>query len=163
VLGNEDLTATLTATGIADVTCTNPAGNVAPGQRTSVTTTGTQSDIEVKNGRATFNVTTAEPGPLNPAEVCPNRKWTATITDVEFTSATLTLIQGGSTQTLYASAARVLTLHCPSWIASLGRPAVRFMRVGGRCGAFGAEVSRSSAWGLSTPGAERHRGSQASP
>jgi hypothetical protein len=94
-LGNEDLTATLTATGIADVTCTNPAGNVAPGQRTSVTTTGTQSDIEVKNGRATFNVTTAEPGPLDPAEVCPNRKWTATITDVEFTSATLTLIQGG--------------------------------------------------------------------
>ena len=94
-LGNEDLTARITATGVADVTCTNPAGNVAPGQRTSVTTTGTQEDIEVKNGRATFNVTTAEPGPLNPADVCPNRKWTATITDVDFTSATLTLIQGG--------------------------------------------------------------------
>jgi len=92
-LGNDDLTATLTATGTADVTCTNPAGNVAPGQRTSVTTTGTQSDIEVKNGRATFSVTTAEPGPLDPAVVCPNRKWTATITDVDFTSATLKLIQ----------------------------------------------------------------------
>jgi hypothetical protein len=92
-LGGDDLTATISATGVADVTCTNPAGNVAPGQRTSVTTSGTQSDIEVKNGRATFNVTTAEPGPLNPAVVCPNRKWTATITDVDFTSATLTLIQ----------------------------------------------------------------------
>jgi hypothetical protein len=94
-LGNGDLTAQITATGLADVTCTNPAGNVAPGQRTSVTTSGTQSGIEVKNGRATFDVTTAEPGPLDPAVVCPNSKWTATITDVDFTSATLTLIQGG--------------------------------------------------------------------
>jgi hypothetical protein len=94
-LGNGDLTAQITATGVADVTCTNPAGNVAPGQRTNVTTSGTQSGIEVKNGRATFDVTTAEPGPLDPAVVCPNRKWTATITDVHFTSATLTLIQGG--------------------------------------------------------------------
>ena len=96
-LGNQDLTAVLTATGTADVTCTNPAGNVAPGQRTTTTTTGTQEAIEVKNGRATFNVTTAEPTAPNPAKVCPNRKWTATITDVRFTSATLTLIQGGKT------------------------------------------------------------------
>ena len=94
-LGNENLTATISATGVGDVTCTNPAGNVAPGQQTSVTTSGTQSNIEVKNGRATFNVTTAEPASPNPAVVCPNRKWSATITDVDFTSATLTLIQGG--------------------------------------------------------------------
>lgn len=95
-LGNQDLTAVLDATGTADVTCTNPAGNVAPGQRTTVDVSGSQSNIQVKNGRATFNVTTAQPGPLDPAVVCPNRKWTAQITDVDFTSATLTLIQGGS-------------------------------------------------------------------
>lgn len=94
-LGNDDLTAVITASGVGDVTCTNPAGNVAPGQRTNVTTSGTQSDIEVKNGRATFDVTTAEPPAPDPAVVCPNRKWTAAITDVEFTSATLTLIQDG--------------------------------------------------------------------
>jgi hypothetical protein len=92
-LGGQDLTATISATGVGDVTCTNPAGNVAPGQATTVNASGTQSGIEVKNGRATFNVTTAEP--TAPTNACPNRKWTATITDVDFSSATLTLRQGG--------------------------------------------------------------------
>jgi hypothetical protein len=94
-LGNEDLDVTLDATGVGSVTCTNPAGNVAPGQDTSVTASGSQTGIEPKNGGAVFDVTTAEPPAPNPAVVCPNRKWTATITDVEFTSATLTLSQGG--------------------------------------------------------------------
>ena len=94
-LGTQDLTVTLYAPGTAAVTCSNPAGQVAPGQRTSTSTSGAQSGIEVKNGRATFNVTTAEPASPNPAVVCPNRKWTATITDVVFSSATLTLTQGG--------------------------------------------------------------------
>ena len=94
-LGNQDLTARLTARGIASVECYNPAGNRAPGQDTAVTTSGTQSSIEVKNGRATFNVTSAAPTVSSSA--CPNKKWTATVIDVEFTSATLTLIQGGRT------------------------------------------------------------------
>lgn len=94
-LGNENLTATLSATGLASVECINPAGNRAPGQDTSVVTTGTQSNIEVKNGRATFNVTSAEPKVSSSA--CPNRKWRAVVTDVDFSSATLTLSQGGST------------------------------------------------------------------
>ena len=94
-LGNENLTVVLDATGTGSVTCTNPAGNVAPGQDTSVNASGSQSDIEVKNGRTSFDVTTAEPPAPNPAVVCPNRRWTATITDVDFTSATLTFIQGG--------------------------------------------------------------------
>ena len=94
-LGNEDLTVVLDATGTGSVTCTNPGGNVAPGQDTTVNASGSQSDIEVKNGRTSFNVTTDEPPAPNPAVACPNRKWTATITDVEFNSATLTFIQGG--------------------------------------------------------------------
>ena len=83
------------AAGTATVTCTNPAGNVAPGQRTTVDATGSQIGIELKNGRATFSVTTLEPADPDPAEVCPNRKWTADITDVQFTSYDLTLVQGG--------------------------------------------------------------------
>jgi hypothetical protein len=94
-LGNQNLTAVLSATGIASVECINPAGNRAPGQDTSVSTTGTQSNIQVKNGRATFNVTSAEPRVSSAA--CPNNKWRAVVTDVDFTRATLTLIQGGAT------------------------------------------------------------------
>ena len=94
-LGNEDLTWVLTATGTASVECYNPAGNHAPGQDKSITSTGSQSGIEVKNGRAVFDVTTAEP--TVSSDACPNRKWTPVVTDVDFTSATLTLIQGGKT------------------------------------------------------------------
>jgi hypothetical protein len=92
-LGNENIDVVLTATGVATITCGNPGNNPdVPGQRTEFTVTGTQTDIEVKNGRAFFNVLTAEPV-ADPAEVCPNRRWTATVTDVEFTSATITVIQ----------------------------------------------------------------------
>jgi hypothetical protein len=95
-LGNENLTVILDATGTGSTICENPAGNRAPGQDTTVNASGSQSDIEVKNGRTSFDVTTAEPPAPDPAVVCPNRKWTATITDVDFTSATLTFIQGGN-------------------------------------------------------------------
>ncbi len=63
-----------------------------------VTLTGTESipDEEIKNGNVSFNVTTE--GPVTPvpgAPDCPNRQWTEDITDVEFTSATITVEQGG--------------------------------------------------------------------
>ena len=90
-LGNQDIDVVLTATGRATVTCKNPAGHVAPGQTKNVTVTGSDSDIEVKNGKATFSVTTNEP--VAPQNACPNRKWTATVTNVNFTSATLTVFQ----------------------------------------------------------------------
>ena len=93
-LGNEDLTVVLDATGVASVECINPGGNRAPGQDTNVVTSGTVEDIEVKNGRAFFNVTTAEPF-VTGAEACPNPQWTAVVTDVAFTDATLTFFQGG--------------------------------------------------------------------
>lgn len=92
-LGNEDIAVTLAATGIASVACQNYGGNFAPGQDTVVDVSGTQTDIETKNGRAWFSVTTAEPGPLDPAVVCPNPRWTAHIVSVEFISATLTVYQ----------------------------------------------------------------------
>lgn len=90
-LGNQDIEVVLTATGTTTVTCTNPGGNVAPGQTKTATVEGDATDIEVKNGKATFSVTTDEPTP-DPSS-CPNAKWTPTITDVTFSSATLTVIQ----------------------------------------------------------------------
>jgi hypothetical protein len=90
-LGNENIDVVLTAEGTATIECTNPGGNVAPGQTKTLTVSGTQTDIEVKNGRADFDVTTAEP--VAPADACPNPQWTPTVTDVEFTSATIQVIQ----------------------------------------------------------------------
>jgi hypothetical protein len=96
-LGNTNVDVFLTAAGYADVTCTNPSGNVAPGQRTEVTSGGSQLGLEPKNGRTSFSITTNVPTNPTGAQACPNSKWSAAITDVHFTSYTITLVQGGVT------------------------------------------------------------------
>lgn len=92
-LGNGDVTATLTATGVAETQCRNNGGNVAPGQDTTVTATGSEVIFVPKNGNINFDVTTDPVTVGN--EVCPNDLWTAEVVDVTFTSATLTFEQGG--------------------------------------------------------------------
>lgn len=98
-LGNEDVLVTLAGAANATATCTNQGGNQAPGQNPApVSVSGSQSipAEEIKNGNVAFNVTTETPvTPIPGAPDCPNPNWTEDITDLSFTSATITVEQGG--------------------------------------------------------------------
>jgi hypothetical protein len=49
---------------------------------------------DIKNGNVTISTTTSPPvTPIPGAPDCPNPMWTETITDMAFTSATITLFQ----------------------------------------------------------------------
>lgn len=91
-LGGTTFRIDVSASGVADVTCTNPAGNVAPGQSFSFEGAGSTGDqLTPRNGQFRFSVETV--APTAPPGSCPNPMWTATVTDVHFTDATLTLFE----------------------------------------------------------------------
>jgi hypothetical protein len=92
-LGGTTFDIVASASGTASVTCTNPGGNVAPGQRFTTTSTASLGPTATpRNGQFQFrNLTSATP--TAPAGSCPNSMWTATVTDVQFTTATLQLFE----------------------------------------------------------------------
>lgn len=96
-LGNGDVVITLTAQADVTSTCTNQGGNESPGQNPApITVTGSQAIPagEIKNGTVGFAVRTNVPvTPIPGAPDCPNSNWTEEITDLAFTSATITVQQ----------------------------------------------------------------------
>ena len=93
----------LEATGTPRMSCINPSGHQPRGQnkpkKGHVTLTGSQTIPagEIRNGNATFDLTTTTATERTARELgCPNNKWSATITDVSFTSATISVLQDGN-------------------------------------------------------------------
>jgi hypothetical protein len=106
-LGNEFLTVDLVTTGNPTATCHNPGvdDNLPPGQNPApVSLTGTQTitpDAISKNGNASFSVDAVlASATVEGAPDCPNPNWIETITDIAFTSATVTVTQGSNTFTV---------------------------------------------------------------
>jgi hypothetical protein len=102
-LGNDPATAQLFVNGTAEYTCTNRGGNAAPGQNPQPAT-GASPIVDLsnsdKNGRDTVTVTATLTAPQNiPAKTagCPGNNWTATLSALTITSATLVISQNGET------------------------------------------------------------------
>jgi hypothetical protein len=98
-LGNGDVTITVKTTGSATTLCTNQGGNTAPGQnKTPVSPSAQQTfpSTQIKNGNLSVCLTTAPPpAPTAAAAGCPNSNWSTSLTDVEFATAQITVVQGG--------------------------------------------------------------------
>jgi hypothetical protein len=96
-LGGTTFQITVEVTGAtADVTCTNPGQNPAPGQAFDFVAVGDSGPQPTpRNGQFRFDIRTV--APTAPAGSCPNPQWTATVTDVDFsgTTATVTLTEDG--------------------------------------------------------------------
>jgi hypothetical protein len=96
-LGGTTFELTVEAEGIATVECTNPGGNVAPGQDTAVDVSGSTGPLATpRNGQFRFTLTSDNPEPLPPTPTCPNNRWTPNITDVTFGPATISLFEDSS-------------------------------------------------------------------
>jgi hypothetical protein len=107
-LGSGDVLISVSAAANVTSTCTNPAGATQPpGQNPApITVTGSQAIPAgaIKNGNVSFSVSTRAPtSPISGAPDCPNPQWTEAITDLAFTSATITVEQPPGTVVLTVS------------------------------------------------------------
>ena len=86
---NQGINITVITTATISTECTNPGGNVAPGQSRTETLTYTKKFFSDKNGSVSFCLSSLEQKP----GICPNGKWTGRVTDVQFVS-TKVLVDG---------------------------------------------------------------------
>src|SRR5262249_5246482 len=105
-LGFQDIQVDMSATANPIATCTNHGQHQAPGQNPApVAVSATPQSIPagaIKNGNASFSLTTnaPTPNPIPGAPDCPNSSWTEVITDLAFTSAVITVEQPAGTVAL---------------------------------------------------------------
>jgi hypothetical protein len=117
-LGNFDTLQNLSATADPTADCVNPGtGEHRPqGQNPAeVNVTGSTAVPagDIKNGNVTIVTTTNPPTtPIAGAPDCPNTNWTENITDMAFTSATITLFQDSNENDIFDPGELVLTVSC---------------------------------------------------
>src|SRR5215831_7116478 len=108
-LGFQNIQVDMSATANPVATCTNHGQHQAPGQNPApVAVSATPQSIPagaIKNGNASFSLTTnaPTPNPIPGAPDCPNSGWTEVITDLAFTSAVITVEQPAGTVALTLS------------------------------------------------------------
>jgi len=104
-LGNGPTQAFLTSGSVqATYVCTNPGGNVAPGQPVvNQNVTGPKQNITPRNGQISFSPTIPPPTPPSAATECPNAKWTVVLTSLTYNDVTLHIQQPPGTDVLVDS------------------------------------------------------------
>jgi hypothetical protein len=117
-LGNFDTLQNLSASASPTGECINPgSGEHRPlGQNPAeVDVTGSTAVPagDIKNGNVSISTTTDAPvTPVAGAPDCPNPNWIENITDMAFTSATITLFQDSNENGSFEASELVLTVSC---------------------------------------------------
>ena len=117
-LGNFDTLQNLSATANPTAECVNPGtGEHRPAGQNPASATVTGSTAvpagDIKNGNVTIATTTNSPvTPVAGAPDCPNPNWIENITDMAFTSATITLFQDSNANGTFEAGELVLTVSC---------------------------------------------------
>jgi hypothetical protein len=120
-LGNFNTLQNLAATANPTADCVNPGTGEhrPPGHNPATVNVQGSTAVpkeDIKNGNVTISTTTNAPvtpiSPDSPDFSCPNKNWTENITDLAFTSATITLFQDSNNNNTYESGELVLTVTC---------------------------------------------------
>ncbi len=121
-IGNTDVTMVLDASGIPAITCVNQGGNQVPGQSfPKVSAEGSTylpgDSLLRKNGTSPYGVETQPPAQLTWQQAgCPNSNWTAIITFVYWTNATISVYDTGTgallAQQNYACTTTATSVSC---------------------------------------------------